>query len=435
MDLTQVVQRIGGRHWFLISLCLLAGIALPVAANRDKPAMYSAEARLSLDVLEPTSAEESTAIADSARALATSTKIVDGALKEVGVTRDAQAVAAGNVSLDALGTSGVLSLTVSDTVPSTAALMANALAEEIIKTRQELGAGNGPEQLNELGEQLDDLNSEIVSLQTRVNASDSPGLNNQLSELTRQRGELEAQRSSLLLEELARPEATIIDLARPPLEADPSGMIPAVALGALLGLMAGVGLAAAREILSPTIVGSAALARSLESPVLGPLRSRPEKTTSPEILTSVARIRLAARAAGVDSVELVDAAGNVDLRNLARSLSAAIDPRNRDSDSDEAFVAIRGGRPVAPRNRVDHDAMALLERPVRVLVKTFDEEEAASSGGSSARGLVVVAPNVMTHRRLEEVRNLLATVGWPVLGVITYRRHAFASRLRRRSIK
>lgn len=427
LELTQVVRRIVGRHWLVISLCVLAGIALPIAANRDKPAVYSAEARLSLDVREPTSAEESTAIADSARALATSTKLVDSALTEAGVTRDAQVFASENVSLDALGTSGVLSLTVRDTGPETAAAVANALAQEMIQAREELAIGNGPDPLNEIGEQLADLNGEIVDLQTRANTSESPALDNQLAELTAQRTELEAQRSSILVEELSQPDATVIDLARPPVEADPSGMIPTAALGLLLGLLAGVGAAAGLEILSPTMVGSAALARSLESPVLGPLKGRPEQGGGPETLTSVARIRLAARAAGVDSVELVDATGTVDLSLLARSLSEAIDPRNRSGGPNGTLVAMRPARSSGPIDRVDHDAMALMESPVRVQVKTFDEEDAATSGGSSSSGLVVVAPNVMKHRRVEEVRNLLATIGWPVLGVITYRRHAFAS--------
>ena len=426
MELAQVVRRIVGRHWFVISLCLLAGIALPLAANRDKPAMYSAEARLSLDVREPTSAEESTAIADSARALATSTTFVDAALKDAGVTRDAQVFAAENVTLDALGTSGVLSLTVRDTSSGTAALVANALAEEMIQAREQLAIGAGPDQLGEIGKQLDDLNEKIGDLQTRMNSSDSPALGNQLSELSSQRTELEAERSSILVEELSRPDAAIIDSAMPPVEADPSGLIPAAAIGLLLGLVAGVGVAATLEILSPTMVGSSALAQSLESPVLGSLKRRPNKSIGPEIQSIVARIRLAARAAGVDSIELVDATAKTDLHSLALSLSEAIDPRNHDEDAVETRVPIRSGRSTTSSDPLDHDAMAFMDLPVRVQVKSFVEEEAATSSGSAARGLVVIAPKVMKHRRVEDVRNLLATVGWPVLGVITYRRYPFA---------
>jgi capsular polysaccharide biosynthesis protein len=427
-----VVRRIVGRHWIVISLCLLAGIALPVAINRDQPANYTAEARLTLDVREPTSAEESTAIADSARALATSTKLVDAALQSAGVSRDAQEVATQRVALDALGTSGVLSLKVQDTNPATAARMATALAEEIIATRQGLGGSVEPQELNEIGAQLDDLNRQILDLQTRRNESSSSALDEQLAELTQQRNELEAQRSSLLIEELARPEATIIDMARPPMEADPSGMIPAVALGALLALIVGVGLAALLEILRPTIVGSTALARSLDSPVLGSLTSILERNSNPGTASSVVRVRLAARAAGVDRVELVDAAGDMDLRNLARSLSDAMTPTRGDATPDDALIALGADRPSSRVDRPEHDAMSLMDLPVRVLVRSFDAEEAATSGGSATTGLVVVAPNVLSYGRLEEVRNLLATVGWPLLGVITYRRRAFTSLLRRR---
>jgi capsular polysaccharide biosynthesis protein len=405
-------------------------LAVPFAINQNQPSTYSAHARLSLDVPDPTSSEESTAIADTARAMATSTDLVSDAINQAQVAREAAPLAETGVSVEALGTSGVLELTVADRDPKAASSIANALAKEVIEARSDANHSRVIDALREIGNQISAINLRVVEIdQAARGLSPTRGvaLADERRELSEQRADLEAQRESLLSFDITRPEAAIIDLARIPTEADPTSAVPEIALGGLLGLLLGVGFAALLEAVRPTIVGGSALAHTFDAPVLGHLPDWPRRLEEHDALSVGARVRLAARAAGVETVELVAGGKSKGLDSLAEQLldppelsdvSTVSSGENGDdpaTDEDPVTFAKKAGR--AGRQGV---LLRAEGRTLRTVVRPFDPVRSGSQNGSAKTGVVVVAPTVVSANRLEETRDLLSTIGCPVLGVITF---------------
>ncbi len=135
MDVSDVVHRVALAYWPLIvglaALGAMAGGALHV---NDSP-VYTSDVRFVLDAPDPQAAAESVSIADAAKSIATSPSHVSAALALAGVTRDIARYTTQNIELQPLGTSGVLDLQVKDTDRKAAAVIANALAKDIIDTR------------------------------------------------------------------------------------------------------------------------------------------------------------------------------------------------------------------------------------------------------------------------------------------------------------
>ena len=431
MELHQVIQRVLKCHWAGITVCLLIGLSVPFAINQNQAPTYSAHARLSLDIPDPTSSEESTAIADTARAMATSTDLVSDAIDKAQVRREAAPLAEHNVSVEALGTSGVLELTVTDRNPDAASSIANALAEEVIDARSDANHSRVTAALREIGDQISAINLRIVEIDQAARSLNPARVAASLDErreLSEQRADLEAQREGLLSFDITRPEAAIIDFARVPTETDPTSAVPEIALGGLLGLLLGVCLAALLEAVRPTIVGGHALADTFGAPILGHLPEWPRRLDEQDAQAVAARVRLAARAAGVETVELVAAGKAKGLETLAQQLldlpepaeiSTASSSGNGDGSTTEeeavAFMKGTGGR--AGR----HGVLLRAEgRPLRTVVRPLDTLRSGAGDAAATTGIVVVAPTVASANRLEEARDLLTTIGLPVLGVITF---------------
>lgn len=430
MELSQIVQRVLRCHWTSIALCLLIGVSVPFAINRNQPSTYSAHARLSLDVPDPTSSEESTAIADTARAMATSTDLVADAITDAKIRRAAAPLAEHGVSVEALGTSGVLELTVTDQDPEAASTIANALAREIIDARTVANHSRVTAALRELGSQISEINLRVVEIDQAAPTlppARVAAIVDERRELSEQRADLEAQREGLLSFDITRPEATIIDLARIPAKADPTSAIPETALGGLLGLLLGVGFAAMLEAVRPTVVGGSALARAFDAPVLGHLPEWPQCLDEDDARAVGARVRLAARSAGVETVELVSAEKSKGLEALAQRLldppdsedvSALASAMSEDRATSEQTVSLAAGT----SGRISRQGVLLRAegRPLHTVVRPFDPYRSGPQNGSAATGVVVVAPTVVRASKLEETRDLLATLSCPVLGVITF---------------
>src|SRR5260370_15821851 len=134
MDLQELTRRVVLGHWVLIMVCVAESGSAVHRYHLFETPMYSASTRLVLDAPAPTSGTEATAVADAAKAIATSPTHVIAALNAAGVTRDPVKVIP-NITLVPLGTSGVLQLTVKDPDAAAAAGIAHALADDLIPTR------------------------------------------------------------------------------------------------------------------------------------------------------------------------------------------------------------------------------------------------------------------------------------------------------------
>jgi capsular polysaccharide biosynthesis protein len=437
MELSEAYQRIVKRHALLIGFLVVVGLLVPFVLHLSDPTLYLATSRLVLDTEDPANSEQSTAIADTARAIATSRIHVLAALKEAGVRRDPTIFAEENVSVDALGSSGILLLSVTDRLPKAAADVANVLAQETIDTRLETQV---PQAVTELDARIRSASERIQSLNEQITQTPGdPTLVQQRDDLVRQKSGLEAQRFMLLEAELQHPSAAIIDAATPPEEPAPTSRNTDMALGALIGLMAGIASASVIEVLNPSVVGREAVVRVLGAPVLGHLPAPFAKLHTVDVTPVVTRVLLAAAKANVNYVSLVSISLDGDLGRLASRLNEALpdlrhenrlhrpalasagpDANAETNPGDEMWVPASASRPAGQRHGGDEGEAESVA--AQTMISAFDggsiPEEAALHARAS--GFVAVLPSVFKRSELEPLLDLIA-VGGPLIGVITYR--------------
>lgn len=448
MELNDVVRRILVQHWRLILLITIVPVWLAALWHVNDTATYTASSRLVLDTPDPETRAESTAIADMARAIATSPSQVRAAVGAADLSpRDDV-----GVSVHALGSSGVLELSVTDRNPRAAAAIANALAKRLIETRRSVTEGEVNRVLADLDRRISELNRKIAQADgkielldvTAATATTAPEANeardarNELARtrdfLAQQRSLLEAQRIDLLSTAAGRPRPSIISVATPPRSTDGSGWLADLALGGLLGLVLGLGVAGLVETLRPHVVGGDSLAAALGTAHLGTLPGSPDQPRSlAEAERIGTRLRLAVDAMKLRNVDLIAARPPVELRPLAERLEAAARMPMAPETSEGRVPVEAGGRSAAVDVEGEEAAVATAARPT-TRVRAFDPRERAVSNGG-ATGLVVVAPTTLRNREVAETADLLKVLPVSLLGVITYsqpRSGRLADRLLRR---
>jgi capsular polysaccharide biosynthesis protein len=405
MQMNDVGRRIFGEHSRLIAALVVVGLVVGLLLQVTSGRMYTASARLVLDTADPKSQSESTSIADTGKALATSPAQVRGALARAHVRgRSAVEIARDRVSIRALGTSAVLELSVSDRNRYVAAALTNALAERVIEARLAVSNGQLQHDLRGLQERIDGLNSKIAALDVRLDslavqlarvqtAAQASTLRSQHDEvlqsrdlLVQQRSVAESERLSLLSINAARPKPTIISRATIPTHQNAGHWLRNALLGAVLGLIVGIGTAAAIETIRPTVAGSENLAEALGAPLIGVLPSvyPGERRAAVEDLTPLsARLRLVGAAAGARTIGLVAADPSVDLAALATQLAAS--PSALD------------GLEIHPLN--------------------LDESELA---GRREAAVVLVSPTALKRAELLALDRQLSLTSATLLGLITY---------------
>jgi capsular polysaccharide biosynthesis protein len=400
VELNEAVHRILGQHWNIVLCLALLGAGLATLVASREPRTYTAATRVVLDTPDPKSQAESGVIADTARAIASSPAHVRAALSKARARdRDADALAREGLNVRSLGASGVLQLSVTDSDPATAAAIANALAGDLIETRRGVTRGQIEAALTSLDKRIDALNRQLAEATTQTAEAAR-----ERDFLAQQRAVTEAERVNLLATVATRPRPSVISPARAPEDADPSGLGPDLVLGALVGILLGVGLTALLESLRPTLVGGDAVARELDAPLLGPLTSSVGLDAADEAAASVAtRIRMAAEAARVRSVTLVAADSRIDLAAVAERL------RNAAIEEPAMPAVATAGQTAGPER---------MTRAARLPIRPFGVGgPALSTGGQS--GLVVVAPVPVKKSQLDDAAHLLRVSSAPLLGLIT----------------
>jgi len=377
LELNDAARRIGGQYWRMILVCVALGVCLALVAHLPDVDTYTASTRLTLDAKDPEDRAESESIADTANAIATSPARVKAALRTAHVIgRDPFEMAEHGVTVQGVGSSSVLELSVSDADPEIAAAVANALARGVIRTRANVTGGELRQVVADLDRRIDRLNRKIGRESRAVAGGEAAASET----LIQQRASLESARVTALSNDAQRPKASIVSPATPPLRVDASRRLPDALLGGLLGLILGVGLAALLETIRPTLVGSDALTRELNAPLLGTLpNGANDGAGSGQTKEIAGRIGLAARAADVQSVGLVSSRRDLDLSHLASYLDA----------------------------------------PLKV--RPFDFH---SSSNGHPPGLVLVSPDTLKRDELDEVVHLLRVSPGPLLGVVTYSHRA-----------
>jgi capsular polysaccharide biosynthesis protein len=425
MQLNDIGRRIFGEHSGIIVPLVVLGMLIALLLQVTSARTYTASTRLVLDTPDPKSRTEAMSISDTAKAIATSPALVRRALNDAKLSgTHAVDIAKNHVSVTGLGASGVVQLSVSDGNAAHAKAIANALAGEVIDTRLAFSRGQFQkvlpqldERITALSDQIADLDGQIDSLSVQAVATSSAQAANSLrarrddlvttrDSLAQQRGELQSERISLLSANALRPNSSVISRATIPTHRDPGHWLIDVILGGLLGLIVGIGVAAALEAIRPTVVGSDNVAETLDTPLIGELPSvyPGEVASATEDLTPLkTRLVVAGEAAGSRLVGLVAADRSVDLWQLATHLDAS--PVQGGSAGMTVPEGLRSGQPEG-RN-------GLRVRPV-----SLDDSHLKGRDGSA---FVLVSPTSIKRTELLALGNLMRLSSTTLLGLITYK--------------
>jgi capsular polysaccharide biosynthesis protein len=388
----EAAARILSAHLKLIVVLVLAGVVGAFLLHLDDQQLFTARARISLDTPDPKTAAEAQAIADTARAIATSHWVVEDALARAGVNDVSSAYverfAAEDVHVQGLGSSEVMELSVTYPSARTAANIVNQLADRVIKSRLQATRGGLSQIVAGLDNQLLAIDQEIAQVRLK-GAGDEPATRARLAQLTQERSDLASERESVIGQDALRPQALVVDPAHVPVAADPPHQVQDVALGMLLGLVVGIGLAASIETFTPTLVGAEAVAREVGAPVLAELPRANRKSTAFQRKLEDNRVRLAAGFARMGAFEMADLGPVIRFTDVALLASRLSDPNGA------ARVRVTGGEHLEVRSVADVD-------------------------DTISSGLVVVAPTVLKKRNLQWVASSLQTGELDLFGVVTY---------------
>jgi capsular polysaccharide biosynthesis protein len=432
MDVSDVVHRVALAYWpLIIGLALLGAMAGGALHVNDAP-VYTSDVRFVLDAPDPQAAAESTSIADAAKSIATSPSHVSAALALAGVTRDIARYVTQNIELQPLGTSGVLDLQVKDTDRTAAAVIANALAKDIIDTRAKVARDRANALLATLNDEIQATNDQIAKVDAAiasfrpssdpsVSAATLSGLYSERASLAQERTTLEAEENSITESLAMRPQAGIIDPAVPADRADPSRAPIDIALGVLGGLVVGLMLASLLAVLRPRIKGVHQIEQALDAPVLGDFDPLDEEVDE----TLGARVRIAANRAGVKKFQMVAVDGS---REATALVSILADRLGTPEVPPGVPVPLNGnGQAIVRARRKAHQPA--------FGVTLFNVADFSKNGVAPETALILVAPDVLHKRDLETAAYLTSLTGWPVAGIVTYSkralRHGGLGRLRR----
>jgi len=435
MDVSDVVHRVALAYWpLIVGLTLLGAMAGGALHVNDAP-VYTSDVRFVLDAPDPQAAAESVSIADAAKSIATSPSHVAAALALAGVNRDIARYVTQNIELQPLGTSGVLDLQVKDTDRKAAAVIANALAKDIIDTRARVARDRANALLATLNDEIQATNEAITKVDAAiagfrpsndpsVSAATLSGLYSERASLAQERLTLLAEQNSITESLAMRPQAGIIDAAVPAAQADPSRAPIDVALGVLGGLVVGLMLASLLAVVRPRIKGAHQIEQALEAPVLGDFDPLDEDVDA----TLGTRVRIAAHRAGVKNFQLVAVDGSREATGLVSVLAERL---GTPEVAANAPVPLNGNGQaiVRARRKANHPALG---------VSLFNVTDFARNGVAPETALILVAPELLRKRDLEAAAYITSLTGWPVVGIVTYSKralqHAGRGRLRRNDL-
>jgi uncharacterized protein involved in exopolysaccharide biosynthesis len=158
MELRELGDRLFRLHARLIIGVFLLGLLGGVAVYLTAKPQYQANTTLVMGAQDPQSAEEAAVLADTARGIATGPQLVTRVISTTGATRNEQEVAAA-INVQALGNSGVLTLSVTDP---------NGLTAGVVNTRVALIENGLASSLRGLAQQEASTDAQIRKLNTRI---------------------------------------------------------------------------------------------------------------------------------------------------------------------------------------------------------------------------------------------------------------------------
>lgn len=418
MTIDQVLRRVVRGHAVLIIACIVLSTLAVGLYVKAQPAEWQATTRVQIASTAPGSASEAAALSSQAMAVATTPAVLRRAVRASGLDGDLEMIAK-RVTVERLGESAVARLSYVGEDEATTAEFVDVLAADVARLMNSLGRKGVDAALARVDQQLAEAQRSHQQLLDKLSGTrgliprtsvklDLAGVTNKITALAQ-------QRSSLVVEAAARDRVAVLDSNGPDVQPVSSGLVPRSALGALFGLLLGLALAAAAEVLRPKIGGARDLARSLGVPLVGE-RMQPDDLA--------ATLTLAARRRGVETVVLVPAeqhsrpATHQALRTL-RETGGRTRPNTgstvaaRVTRKERSNVA---GSPGVDEHPEPQPAATAVDSPFGEV--RFTTLSGLEPGDEFTAGVLVVSAGSLRGRDLERLEDVLTVSRWPVVGVL-----------------
>jgi capsular polysaccharide biosynthesis protein len=389
MTIDEALHRIVRGHWVLILLAVLLPVVLAVSYESRTPELYEAVGRVQLGSDLAASNVQADASSERALGIATSPGVVRRALDKAGLKADAGAFAKDHVDVRRVGVSPVIEIAISDASAQRAATIARSITDDVLEFSNAGDRETENATLKSLGDSIAQLSKSRDALIPKL-ATAAPNtvlkLQAEINAIQSTLTEYERQRSELALATVSRSSAVLLDAVREPTVPMPRKTAQVGVLAGLLGLLAGLGMAAARETVRPTLHSPRAISYAVNAPVVGHVPGR--DTTAPGFVTatgkSADRIALIALGHGVTKTLLIPVRESDDV--WARMIADVLSPHGAATSHRLPCVVVDG--------------------------------QWVDPGPTPAA--VVLSPTRIRASELHHVQELLGALGWPVLGLLTY---------------
>ncbi len=420
MTTDELFRNVVRGHKTVIALCILLPMIAMAMVLNSQARQWDASVRLQVASEAPTSATQAEGLSSRVFAIATAPALLTKAMQDAKVTGSVEKQAK-KISVERLGESPVVRLSVTGPDAKRIARLAAALAGRVATFMNHGDRGPFDAVLLGVDARIADAQAKQAKLLLRlgrtVDLNARSNINAEIGQVQSSLSQLNGERSALLVSDTNRDQVTLIGSSKPDLTQVPSTLLPRLALAGIFGVVLGLSMAAALELLRPRLRGPRAVARALKVPLIVP--------ASPQPAVVAASLAMAARRRGVETVVLIPA----DARSRQRV------PRLQSSIRKLA----PGGRqrPVAVRQRVpgpvdrSYSEYGSLESDsgrdeVSQATRNGGRVESVKFAGIGdlrpddelGAGIVVVNSGVMRRRDLDRIDDLVNLARWPVLGVL-----------------
>ena len=434
MELNEALRRVVVGHWMLIVALVVLPVLVVAGLHLSTVPTYSAAARVQASSTPPGSDTEADAVLARVDGIASSSTVINQALAKTRITGRTADQLAPEVTVNRLGSSAVFDVVVTDRDPKIAVALSGTIARQTVAFLD--GTGSQPSALlDQLTRQQATLRAQRTQLATELALTKDPvqvaNLSAELASADQELNNLAGSIQSLQSQGLSNSSAAMISTPTSAARV-PGTMSTDLGLAGLAGLIVALLIASILEVLRPRVADARAFARELGAPVLGRLTSRKEARQAQAIARPEVRVALG-RAVDRHLVTMVvltgpPAAGRLtalaaDLRTglITRfTLPSAEMPAPPASTSNGQLPA-RGGEAEARTVTLTPVRTASTDRPgptgpATVHVLAMSEMDDRTRG--QRVGLVAVVPDLTPYAEVRRFNDLLATTGWPLIGVL-----------------
>ncbi len=423
MTSDEAFNRVVRGHPWIIAICIALPLLTVVALQAVKQTTYSSATRVQVTTQLAGSTTEADAASNRAIAVVTSPSVVSQALASAGMTDDPTKFVAQSVQVNRIGVSPIVDVLVTTDNAQDSVKIATSLGSQLVDILNQEAQDASQNALNLVDSEISTVEAQRTAVAAKLLAvppgTPAPVLTAELAALDSQLAALNSQRSALAVQAAAPPTARTIDPATTPETPNPSGLLPQLGLGLILGVLLALAAAGLVEGLRPRASAQAA-ANRLGVPYLGDLGSH----ASTPLVPIHRRVAELARASGATSVVVTPvgrataAQAAAATHSLAAALQAEIEKGTSEETGSRVLVMPLGsGQDVDGTDEAVGEALEW--RPVEVadLGATTDPQS----------GFVVLTTHRTPVSSLRSIQAQIQASGRPLLAVVGIHGHLAAS--------